>query len=392
MTEERILVQREGTFHYPIVFRKDFSSLSEEVLSLSKKSRRICVVSDSHVAPLYLDAVTKELGKCGMKVTAYILPAGESNKNLDQIQGIYEHLIQEHFDRNDMLAALGGGVTGDMTGFAAATYLRGIDFIQIPTTLLSQVDSSIGGKTGVDFRQYKNMVGAFHQPLLVYTNGAVLKTLPDAEFASGMGEVIKHGLIRDKGYSTWLSCNREAILEREESTCLEMIYRSCMIKKTVVEKATKLMNPLKNKNLLYTKTTAGKTVVEKDPTEQGERAVLNMGHTIGHAIEKLKNFTMSHGACVAVGCAASAFLSMQKGWITEEDYKDVLRQLEAFHLPVETTGLSPEDILQTTKSDKKMDGKAVKFILLKGWGNAVVDRTLTDRDLLSGIHAVLAAD
>lgn len=365
MTEERILVQREGTFHYPIVFRKDFSSLSEEVLSLSKKSRRICVVSDSHVAPLYLDTVTKELGKCGMKVTAYILPAGESNKNLDQIQGIYEHLIQEHFDRNDMLAALGGGVTGDMTGFAAATYLRGIDFIQIPTTLLSQVDSSIGGKTGVDFRQYKNMVGAFHQPLLVYTNGAVLKTLPDAEFASGMGEVIKHGLIRDKGYSTWLSCNREAILEREESTCLEMIYRSCMIKKTVVE---------------------------KDPTEQGERAVLNMGHTIGHAIEKLKNFTMSHGACVAVGCAASAFLSMQKGWITEEDYKDVLRQLEAFHLPVETTGLSPEDILQTTKSDKKMDGKAVKFILLKGWGNAVVDRTLTDSDLLSGIHAVLAAD
>ena len=365
MTEERILVQREGTFHYPIVFRKDFSSLSEEVLSLSKKSRLICVVSDSHVAPLYLDAVTKELGKCGMKVTAYILPAGESNKNLDQIQGIYEHLIQEHFDRNDMLAALGGGVTGDMTGFAAATYLRGIDFIQIPTTLLSQVDSSIGGKTGVDFRQYKNMVGAFHQPLLVYTNGAVLKTLPDAEFASGMGEVIKHGLIRDKGYSTWLACNREAILEREESTCLEMIYRSCMIKKTVVE---------------------------KDPTEQGERAVLNMGHTIGHAIEKLKNFTMSHGACVAVGCAASAFLSMQKGWITEEDYKDVLRQLEAFHLPVETTGLSPEDILQTTKSDKKMDGKAVKFILLKGWGNAVVDRTLTDSDLLSGIHAVLAAD
>ena len=217
----------------------------------------------------------------------------------------------------------------------------------------------------MDFRQYKNMVGAFHQPLLVYTNGAVLKTLPDAEFASGMGEVIKHGLIRDKGYSTWLACNREAILEREESTCLEMIYRSCMIKKTVVE---------------------------KDPTEQGERAVLNMGHTIGHAIEKLKNFTMSHGACVAVGCAASAFLSMQKGWITEEDYKGVLRQLEAFHLPVETTGLSPEDILQTTKSDKKMDGKAVKFILLKGWGNAVVDRTLTDRDLLSGIHAVLAAD
>lgn len=365
MTEERLLVRRAGDFHYPIVFQKDFSSLSKEILALSKKSRRICVVSDSHVAPLYLDAVTEELKKSRLEVTFYILPAGEANKNLEHIQGIYEHLIQNHFDRSDMLAALGGGVTGDMTGFAAATYLRGIDFIQIPTTLLSQVDSSIGGKTGVDFKQYKNMVGAFHQPLLVYTNVSVLKTLPDTEFASGMGEVLKHGFIRDSIYSRWLSANRESILQKEEDVCLEMIYRSCVIKKTVVE---------------------------NDPTEQGERAVLNLGHTIGHAIEKLKNFTMSHGACVAVGCAASAFLSLKKGWMSEEDYAKLLEQLRVFGLPTKTEGLSAKEILQTTKSDKKMDGRAIKFILLQGWGNAVVDKTLTDADLLSGIHSVLTGD
>ena len=364
MTGERLLVQRIGDFHYPIVFRKDFASLADEVLTLQKESRRICIVSDSHVAPLYLEEVKRELKKCKMEVMSYILPAGEENKTLEQIQGIYEYLIQQHFDRKDMLAALGGGVTGDMTGFAAATYLRGIDFIQIPTTLLSQVDSSIGGKTGVDFKQYKNMVGAFHQPLLVYTNVSVLKTLPDTEFSSGMGEVIKHGLIRDKDYNVWLTLHREEIMQRENDICLEMIYRSCVIKKTVVE---------------------------NDPTEQGERAVLNLGHTIGHAVEKLKNFTMSHGACVAVGCAASAFSSMKRGWLTKEEYEEILEQIKAFDLPVYTENLCAEEILQTTKSDKKMDGKAIKFILLQKKGYAVVDKTLTDADLLEGIRSVLPA-
>lgn len=160
MIPERLLVKRKEDFHYPIVFQQTFEKLTQEVLDLKKDSARICIVTDSHVAPLYLDQVKEALSKTGMTVSSYVLPAGEANKNLEQIQGIYEHLIQNHFDRKDLLAALGGGVTGDMTGFAAATYLRGIDFIQIPTTLLSQVDSSIGGKTGVDFKQYKKHGGS----------------------------------------------------------------------------------------------------------------------------------------------------------------------------------------------------------------------------------------
>lgn len=365
MTEERLLVKRDGDFHYPIVFRRDFSDLGQEVGALEKKWEKICVVTDSHVAPLYLEMVVKELEKLGKKVTSYVLPAGEANKNLEQIQGIYEHLIQEHFDRRDLLAALGGGVTGDMTGFAAATYLRGIDFIQIPTTLLSQVDSSIGGKTGVDFKQYKNMVGAFHQPLLVYMNVSALKTLPDAEYASGMGEIIKHGLIRDRAYSRWLSENKDAILQRDEEICREMIYRSCVIKKTVVE---------------------------NDPTEQGERAILNMGHTIGHAVEKLKDFTMLHGQCVAVGCVSSAFLSLKRSAISQEEYEEIKEQLQAFQLPIKVQGLCPEEVLKATKSDKKMAAGKIKFVLMDQMGHAVVDTSVSDEELLKAIQVILTPE
>lgn len=365
MTPERLLVKRQGDFHYPIVFQKEFQGLAGEVSGLKKNSSRICVVTDSHVAPLYLEEVLKELSKTGMTVASYIIPAGEVNKNLEQIQGIYEYLIQNHFDRKDMLVALGGGVVGDMTGYAAATYLRGVDFIQIPTTLLSQVDSSIGGKTGVDFKQYKNMVGAFHQPLLVYMNVSVLKTLPEEEFASGMGEVLKHGFIRDREYSQWLSVHCREILSCDEEICREMIYKSCVIKKTVVE---------------------------NDPTEKGERALLNMGHTIGHAVEKLKNFALHHGQCVSIGCAASAYLSWKKGYISQKEYEEIKEQLQSFGLPVETEGLNKTEILETTKSDKKMAGNQIRFILLKEWGNAVIDTSLTEEELLDGIASIQRED
>lgn len=361
MTERRLLVKRDGEFTYPITFYDDFASLSAEIGSLSNKGRRLCIVTDSHVAPLYLESVKNQLKKTGREIYSYILPAGEKNKNLEEIQGIYEFLIRNHFDRKDLLAALGGGVVGDMTGFAAATYLRGIDFIQIPTTLLAQVDSSIGGKTGVDFKQYKNMVGAFHQPCLVYMNVSTLKTLPDEEFACGMGEVIKHGLIRSREYSLWLDKHREAILHREEETCGEMIFQSCVIKKTVVE---------------------------NDPTEKGERAVLNMGHTIGHAVEKLKNFTMAHGQCVAVGCMASAFISLKRGMISHAEYEKIASQLRSFGLPITVSGLSTREVLETTKSDKKMEKGQIKFVLMEKPGWAAVDTSVTDQELCEAIESI----
>ncbi len=360
--EEKVLhVKKIGDFHYDIFFEKSFAQLSDRLNALNRTGKKICIVTDSNVGPLYLKAIEEELKKTTLLYTFYVLPAGEINKNLKEIEGIYEHLIVNHFDRGDLLAALGGGVVGDMTGFAAATYLRGIDFIQIPTTLLSQVDSSIGGKTGVDFNQYKNMIGAFHQPLFVYTNVQVLQTLPEIEFVSGMGEVLKHGFIRNKRYSQWLLKHKKEIMDRQLDICQEMIYESCVIKKTVVE---------------------------NDPLEHGERAVLNFGHTIGHAIEKLKNFSLHHGHCVSIGCAAAAYLSLKKGFLTEMEYEEVLTGLKTFHLPIEVNGISSQDILITTKSDKKMDKEHIRFILLHGCGNAVIDTSLTDGDLIEAIQKI----
>ena len=340
---KRLNVYKDQKPIYDIVMEPSFEKLTEEVNKFHLSERKICIVTDTNVAPLYLEEVKERLSKCCKKISYFVIPAGEENKNLDTVKKIYEHLILEHFDRKDMLAALGGGVIGDMCGFTAATYLRGIDFIQIPTTLLSQVDSSIGGKTGVDFDAYKNMVGAFHMPRLVYTNLNTLLTLPKEQFSSGMGEVIKHGLIKDASYYQWLKDNRESILKRDLAVCEDMVYRSNEIKKQVVE---------------------------NDPTEQGERALLNFGHTLGHAVEKLMNFKEFHGHCVGLGCIAASKISALRGMISEEQVQDIKNTFEAFEMPVTVSGLDWKDVYATTKSDKKMDSGVVKFILLKTVGNA----------------------
>ena len=210
---DRLCVHLEGNPIYSIILDQSFGGLAAEVEKLGTQRRKLCIVTDSNVADLYLDEVRRLLSPVCRQVDSFVFPAGEEQKNLDTVRKLYQVLIQKEYDRNDMLAALGGGVTGDLCGFAAATYLRGISFIQIPTTLLAQVDSSIGGKTGVDFDSYKNMVGAFHMPKLVYTNVKTLLTLPDDQFISGMGEVVKHGLIRNEEYYRWLAENADAIMD-----------------------------------------------------------------------------------------------------------------------------------------------------------------------------------
>ena len=254
-----------------------------------------------------------------------------------------------------------GGVVGDLCGFAAATYLRGIDFIQIPTTLLSQVDSSIGGKTGVDFDAYKNMVGAFHMPRLVYANLSTLLTLPEEQFSSGMGEVVKHGLIKNKEYYQWLKDNREGIVSREPALCQAMVYESCMIKKRVVE---------------------------QDPTEQGERALLNFGHTLGHAVEKLENFTMHHGHCVGLGCIAAARISQLRGMLTAEEAADIRNTFLSFGIPAAAPGLAWDQVLMTTQSDKKTEAGVIRFVLLNSIGQAYVDKTVTADEMKAGFDVI----
>ena len=348
-------VKKDGQFCYHIYLEPDFAKLPEAVEPLNIKERKLCIVADSTTAELYGAELKEILKETCTYVSMFVFPAGEVNKTLNTVRDLYEHLILEKFDRKDMLVALGGGVVGDLTGFAAATYLRGIGFIQIPTTLLSQVDSSIGGKTGVDFDAYKNMVGAFHMPRLVYMNLNVLKTLPDRQFACGMGEIIKHGLIQDSDYLEKLSTYQREIREKNYAALLWMVAGSCKIKRHVVE---------------------------EDPTEQGIRAWLNFGHTIGHSVEKLKDFTLCHGECVAIGCAAAAWMSWKRGLISEKEKEAAEQLLLDYQLPVSVKGLKPEDIVKTTKLDKKMDAGKVKFVLLKKIGEAFVTRDVEDEELL----------
>lgn len=354
-----IPVTAEGKLVYQIELTSQFEGLAEELSSFGfSKEQKICIVTDSNAEQLYGKKVMEHLKTCFSNVILHSFAAGENNKNLDTVQNLYETLIRNHFDRNDLLIALGGGVVGDLTGFTAATYLRGIAFVQVPTTLLSQVDSSIGGKTGVDFLQYKNMVGAFYQPRLVYMNLNALTTLPKQQLHSGMGEIIKHGLIKDRAYYMWLKEHAAEILDLQPDVLEEMIYISCNIKRDVVE---------------------------RDPKEQGERALLNFGHTIGHAIEKLSNFRLYHGECVGLGMIAASYISMRLGNISAEEFSDIENCIKTFGLPVKANGFSPKEVLKATKSDKKMAGSQVKFILLASLGNAYIYKELTDTQILDGI-------
>ena len=351
---DTIDVKKDHRFAYHIYPKTSFDELPECMKELDCEGRRIVVVTDSNVEKLYLEEVMGKLEGVCARVSSWTIPAGESHKNLDEIRRIYTYLIEEKLDRKDILVALGGGVVGDMTGFAAATYLRGIRFVQIPTTLLSQVDSSIGGKTGVDFDSYKNMVGAFHQPAMVYLNIDTLKTLDETQFASGMGEVLKHGLIKDAAYYEWCLDHMSEIEERDPDTLLEMVVRSVHIKRRVVE---------------------------KDPHEKGERALLNFGHTAGHAIEKLKNFELSHGECVTLGMIAASFISWKRGNIDEMTFYEIRDMFVGFNLPITYDSLEVEDILETTRKDKKMDSGHIRYILLKKLGSAYIDETVTDEEI-----------
>ena len=350
---------------YDIVFAQSFAGLWEELNDLGAGEKRLCIVTDSVVDALYGEEVLTLLTENCRKAVKYVFPAGEESKTLDTVKDVYTFLIEEGFDRKDMLIALGGGVVGDLTGYAAATYLRGIDFIQIPTTLLSQADSSIGGKTGVDFDGYKNMVGAFKMPRLVYMNLSVLQSLEDRQFFSGFAEVMKSALIKDAPFYEWLIENMYEICEKDLNVLEEMVMRCCGIKKLVVE---------------------------KDPTEQGDRALLNLGHTVGHAIEKAKNFELYHGECVALGTVAAAYISWKKEMLSMEEYYEIRDMFVPFYLPISVEDIDPQEILRLTKSDKKMTAGKIRFILLKKIGKAVIDSTVTDEEILAAINEIHFSD
>lgn len=307
---------------------------------------RAVIVSDSNVAPLYADRIAASLREYGFETSLFVFEAGEERKRLSVIEKMYEHFYEHNITRTDIVVALGGGVTGDMTGFAAATYLRGIDFVQIPTTLLSQVDSSVGGKTGVDLPSGKNLVGAFWQPVTVLIDPDTLSTLPKKYMNDGMGEIIKYGCIK--------SPSLFEKLEKENAFDIidDIIYECVCIKRDVVV---------------------------NDERDKGERAILNFGHTFGHAIEKLGGYSsISHGEAVALGSLLITGITENKG-ITEEGTTDrILCLLKKYDMPYKSE-YTIHQILEATRGDKKSSGKGLNFIFLREIGTCFINRISFDK-------------
>ncbi len=362
MAFDRLEIQYEGKHSYDIVYADSFGDLKKELEAFDLQKKKVCVVTDSNVEKLYASEVVEIVKGLAQQADLYVFEAGEEHKNLSSVNELYRFLIEQHYTRADLLVALGGGVVGDMTGYAAATFLRGIDFIQIPTTLLSQVDSAIGGKTGVDFESYKNMIGAFYMPKLVYSNIATLRDLDDRQFAAGFAEAMKSALIKDFDFYEWIMGNMYEIDDREIDTLKELIYRSDMVKKNVVE---------------------------KDPKELGDRALLNFGHTIGHAIEKASGFKLLHGECVALGCCAASHISYMHQLLSKEEYLEIRDMFVPFHLPITIDNMDENEILDNVKSDKKNGNGYLKFILLKKIGKAVIDTSVTEAEMRKAVRELL---
>lgn len=307
--------------------------------------KRVLIVTNDTVAPLYLDACRRSLA--AFDVDEVVLPDGEKYKTLEVMNRIFDVLLQKRFDRRTTLVALGGGVIGDITGFAAATYQRGVPFIQIPTTLLSQVDSSVGGKTGVNHALGKNMIGAFYQPQCVIADTTTLETLPDRELSAGIAEVIKYGLICDRAFFEWLEVNVAQLVERDPLALAYAIERSCRDKANVVA---------------------------QDERENGLRAILNFGHTFGHAIENGMGYGVwLHGEGVAAGMMMASRLSYELGWLDALAVTRIEKMLLAANLPVRApSAIETEQFLSLMSVDKKVQDGTLRLVLLKGIGEAVI--------------------
>jgi 3-dehydroquinate synthase len=321
----------------------------------------VAIVSNTTVAPLYLPQLSGLLRAAGVTVTEVVVPDGEAYKNLDTLDLVFDALLRARCERRTTLIALGGGVVGDITGFAAATYLRGVPFIQMPTTLLAQVDSSVGGKTGVNHALGKNMIGAFYQPRLVLADTDTLATLPDAELAAGLAEVIKYGLIRDRSFLEWLEAHLESLVGRDTGALVEAVLRSCRNKAEVVA---------------------------ADEHEGGVRALLNLGHTFGHAIETAAGYgNWLHGHAVAAGTLLAAETSLGLGWIGEADVARIEALLRRAGLPVRAPDFGVERYLELMAQDKKVEAGRIRFVLLKALGEAVISAAVPPellRRVLSG--------
>lgn len=345
---------------YPIYFEEDFFKLPG-ILKEKNFSSKVLIITDTNVDNHYGEQLQHLLSGQGFICNKFVFQAGEQNKNLDTISLIYDECLKHRLDRKSVIIALGGGVTGDIAGFAASTFMRGIKFVQVPTSLLAQVDSSVGGKVGVDYQGSKNIIGSFYQPSLVYMNLKVLQTLPKREFISGMAEVIKHAVIYDYDFFEYLEQNIDSILKLDTNTLKYVVWKNCIIKSQVVQ---------------------------QDETEQELRAILNFGHTIGHALESVLDFSLLHGECVSVGMAAAAFIAYSNNLLAYNDYERILSLLQRFGLPVKVKDIDCNEVYEEMLRDKKQEKNKLKFILPVRIGRVIQTTEVTKENIFSALEHV----
>jgi len=347
-----------GDRGYPIYITTDYSNLGK-CLAGARISGKVVVVTDKNVDKYQSEEFIKALN--GYEVYKCVIEAGEKNKTLETIKEIYKYLVDLKLERNSTLVALGGGVVGDITGFAAATFLRGINFVQVPTSLLAQADSSVGGKVGVDFEGSKNIIGAFYQPRLVYINVNTLRTLPLRELQSGLAEVIKHGIIRDADFFEYIEYNTKKIFSFDADVLQYIAKTNCSIK--------------------------GK-VVEEDEKESGLRAILNFGHTIGHAIETVSNFNLLHGECVSLGMVGAFKMAQHLEMLDKTIVEKVENMLEKVGLPIRLRGMNIDKVYNQMFFDKKIKNNRLTFILPRDVGD-VIQLNIDDVTLIKRVLSEL---
>ena len=352
-----------GIRSYPIHIGTDLID-QPALFSACEKATSIYIVTNTTVEPLYAERLTKTLEKLGKPVRRIVLPDGESYKDWKNLQLIFDALLTHGADRQTILVALGGGVIGDMTGFAAASFMRGIRFIQVPTTLLAQVDSSVGGKTGINHPLGKNMIGAFHQPEAVIADLNTLKTLLPRELSAGLAEVIKHGAIADAQFLDWIETNSKALLACDTESMAHAVLRSCEIKSAVVS---------------------------ADEREGGIRATLNFGHTFGHAIEAGMGYgEWLHGEAVGCGMVLGADLSCRLGHITQAEVDRLTKIIQSMSLPIEPPKFGAERYMELMQVDKKTEGGTIRYVLLEKIGKAQI-KSVADATVLETLKATGAA-
>ncbi len=352
-----------GNRSYPIYIGTDLID-QPTLFNACEKSTSIYIVSNTTVAPLYAERLTKTLSTFGKSVRTIVLPDGESYKDWKNLQLIFDDLLKFEADRQTMLIALGGGVIGDMTGFAAASFMRGIRFIQVPTTLLSQVDSSVGGKTGINHPLGKNMIGAFHQPVAVIADLNTLKTLPSRELSAGLAEVIKHGTIADATFLNWIEANAKSLLACDTDAMSHTVLRSCEIKSAVVS---------------------------ADEREGSIRATLNFGHTFGHAIEAGMGYgEWLHGEAVGCGMVLGADLSCRLNFISKDDVARLTKIIQSMNLPTNPPKFGAKRYMELMQVDKKTEGGQIRYVVLEKIGKAQI-QGVPDEQVIETLAATGAA-